>query len=102
MTATDLIILGLVALMLCTGLAVWLVAIGAAVLGLARWTTRLVRRRPPFPEPEPEPEHARTGPPPAAYLACHTPACGHMSTPHDVTPTGGLACRDCGRVAVQI
>ncbi|MFF2522286.1 hypothetical protein [Streptomyces liangshanensis] len=96
---TDLIILGAVALVLCTGVAMWLVAVGAALLGLVRWIARLVRR-PALPEPEPE--HARTDPPPTAYLPCHTPACGHMSTPHDATPTGGLACRDCGRVAVQI
>lgn len=42
-----------------------------------------------------EPVPAPAAPAPAAYLACHTTACAHMSTPHDRT-AGGLVCRACG------
>lgn len=49
--------------------------------------------------PRPRPQLAA---PPATDTAvrrpCHTTACGHMTTPHDRTPTGALVCRGCGTV----
>lgn len=43
----------------------------------------------------PEPTPASTAAEPAAYVPCHTTACGHMTTEHDRTPAG-LTCRNCG------
>lgn len=41
-----------------------------------------------------------TAPPaPDAYLPCHNPVCGHMSTPHDRT-TAGLTCLGCGALTL--
>ncbi|MFF1961020.1 hypothetical protein ACFVWX_29100 [Streptomyces sp. NPDC058220] len=35
---------------------------------------------------------------PVVWLACHTTVCGHLTTRHDMTATGALACRTCGSV----
>lgn len=39
---------------------------------------------------------------PAAHVPCHSLVCAHMSTPHDLTPVGGLACRECGTVRTEV
>jgi hypothetical protein len=72
-------------------------AITAAGLALAGVTTAVAAMaragREHRAEPVPAVPHEPV-PEPAAYVACHTPVCGHMSTPHDRT-AAGLVCRGC-------
>lgn len=69
-------------------------ALGALVVGVAAWVTyRLSRGN--------QPGHAPAGPPAAAYLPCHSLACGHMTTPHDHT-AAGLVCRGCNHTVTEV
>lgn len=78
---------------------VWLVVLVAALsgvlLGLLALTVTLIRRgRVPN-----EPAGPAIGGSP--YYACHSTVCAHLATPHDPTPVGGRACRNCGAVRTE-
>ncbi|MEU9198987.1 hypothetical protein [Streptomyces sp. NPDC048332] len=49
------------------------------------------------------PDGDPTGAPPdsSLHLACHSLTCAHNSRPHDVTASGRLVCRRCGRIYTE-
>ncbi|WP_031514793.1 hypothetical protein [Streptomyces sp. NRRL F-5123] len=71
-------------------IAASIVALSGVVVAVAAgvWTWRQAR-------PATAPQQPARRPAADAYLPCHTPVCGHMTTPHDRTPAG-LTCRSCG------
>ncbi|WP_405799330.1 hypothetical protein [Streptomyces sp. NBC_01506] len=83
------------------GLLAWSVAVVLAVLALAHGLTRAYRGRRPRPRwvvDELPPDKA---PDNVLWLACHSTACGHMQTRHDVAPEGAPVCRACGTPAAS-
>jgi hypothetical protein len=68
-----------------------------AVLGFGIALVALAARRPPQRTTAPAAVPIPAAPVPAAYVACHTTTCGHLSRPHDHT-AAGLTCRTCGHV----
>jgi hypothetical protein len=78
---------------------VWLLApvtaLSGVLLGLLALTVTLIRRR----RVPDEPADLTIGGSP--YYACHSTVCAHLATPHDPTPVGGRACRNCGATRVE-
>lgn len=65
-------------------------------LALVLATTYTRGHRAPTAGPDGDPTDAP--PDSSLHLACHSLTCAHNSRPHDVTASGRLVCRRCGRI----
>ena len=83
----DVIPLAVLALLL-TGAATVVVGATCAVIAGGRWLRRLL-----FPRPLPAPFVPR--PRLYVWLACDTPRCGHLQTPHYPAGPGLVRCNAC-------
>lgn len=88
----DLIPLAVLALLL-TGVTTVLVGVSCAVIACGRWLSRLLIPRPRTAPTAPVIPAQRR---PHVWLACDTPRCGHLQTPHYPAGPGLLQCDGCG------
>ncbi|BAU83318.1 hypothetical protein SLA_2391 [Streptomyces laurentii] len=78
-----------VLVLLAVGAATVAVGIVCAVLAAGRALRHLV-------SPRPRPAAELPAPRRCVWLACHTPRCGHMQTPHYPAGPGYVMCDRCG------